>query len=375
MYQLYREQAGGHFKWLRPGLFTSALAKDLLADARALLSLLERAGTWDPERDAKLIALRALLHRHQGEKLLLFSQFADTILYLERELQKAGTLRVAAVTGASRDPTRLAWRFSPKSNEKQAQIAPEDQLDVLLATDILSEGQNLQDAGIVVNFDLPWAIIRLIQRVGRIDRIGQQAAEILTYSFLPARHHEPSPGKPEGVLVFLRSAAGNDALGWVDAEGRHVTLSQLKVLLAATCENDTAALPRREDHHELVKRGIELLAAEERSTGGQLGRPSGPRFRTYERLKAYAAELAGTLFELPDLPRALDDLYRHPLRGSAAETLNRQLRAGLSDADLARFLISLWEEDRLCQIQESSEDSEPQIVCSLGLMAPGTAGP
>lgn len=464
VYQLYREQAGRSFKWLRPGLFTSALAKDLLADARALLTILQRAGTWDPARDSKLIALRALLHRHQGEKLLLFSQFADTILYLERELQKAGTHRVAAVTGASRDPTRLAWRFSPVSNEKQAQIAPEDQLDVLLATDILSEGQNLQDAGIVVNFDLPWAIIRLIQRVGRIDRIGQQAAEILTYSFLPAagverilqlrarvrrrllenaevvgtdeaffdddsegsdsawidlyhekagvldgeadsevdlasfafqiwknaierdpslearvtslppvvfatRRHEPSPGMPEGVLVFLRSAAGNDALAWVDAEGRHVTLSQLMVLLAATCQSDTEALPRREDHHELVQRGIELLAAEERSTGGQLGRPSGPRFRTYEKLKRYAAELAGTLFELPDLPRALDDLYRYPLRQSAAETLNRQLRAGISDVDLARLLISLWEEDRLCQIQESSEDSEPQIVCSLGLVA------
>lgn len=473
VYQIYRDKAGRPFKWLRPGLFTAALAKDLLADARALLTILQRAGTWDPERDSKLIALRALLARHAGEKLLLFSQFADTILYLERELQKAGTHRVAAVTGASRDPTRLAWRFSPKSNEKQAQIAPEDQLDVLLATDILSEGQNLQDASIVVNFDLPWAIIRLIQRVGRIDRIGQQAAEILTYSFLPAdgverilqlrarvrrrlrenaevvgtdeaffdddagaagasntawidlyhekagvldgeadsevdlasfafqiwknaiekdpslearvtslppvvfstRHHTPSPGMPEGVLVFLRSAAGNDALGWVDAEGRHVTLSQLMVLLAATCQNDTEALPRREDHHELVRRGIELLAAEERSTGGQLGRPAGPRFRTYERLKAYAAELAGTLFELPDLPRALDDLYRYPLRGSAAETLNRQLRAGLSDADLARLLISLWEEDRLCQIQESSEDSEPQIVCSLGLVARGPAGP
>ncbi len=57
---------------------------------------------------------------------------------------------------------------------------------MLVATDVLSEGQNLQDCAIVVNYDLPWAIIRLIQRAGRVDRIGQSAQNILCYSFLPA---------------------------------------------------------------------------------------------------------------------------------------------------------------------------------------------
>ncbi len=55
----------------------------------------------------------------------------------------------------------------------------------MIATDVLSEGQNLQDAAIVVNYDLPWAIIRLIQRAGRVDRIGQQADAIYCYTFLP----------------------------------------------------------------------------------------------------------------------------------------------------------------------------------------------
>ena len=64
--------------------------------------------------------------------------------------------------------------------------ASEQELRILLATDVLSEGQNLQDSAIVVNFDLPWAIIRLIQRAGRVDRIGQESEEILCYSFLPA---------------------------------------------------------------------------------------------------------------------------------------------------------------------------------------------
>ena len=56
----------------------------------------------------------------------------------------------------------------------------------MIATDVLSEGQNLQDCHVVVNYDLPWAIIRIIQRVGRVDRIGQTAEEILCHSFLPA---------------------------------------------------------------------------------------------------------------------------------------------------------------------------------------------
>ncbi len=65
-------------------------------------------------------------------------------------------------------------------------MAKADEVRVLICTDVLSEGQNLQDSSVVVNFDLPWAIIRLIQRAGRVDRIGQRAEEIHCYSFLPA---------------------------------------------------------------------------------------------------------------------------------------------------------------------------------------------
>ena len=92
---------------------------------------------------------------------------------------------MAGVTGDSTDPTALAWRFSPESNDKRHVTHPDDELRVLVATDILSEGQNLQDAHVVVNFDLPWAIIRLIQRVGRVDRIGQKSSQILAYAFWP----------------------------------------------------------------------------------------------------------------------------------------------------------------------------------------------
>src|SRR5207302_8741285 len=96
-----------------------------------------------------------------------------------------GVVRTAGATGNSEDPTALAWRFSPESNDKRSLVPSDQELRVLLATDVLSEGQNLQDCGVVVNYDLPWAIIRLIQRAGRVDRIGQKADKIFCHSFIP----------------------------------------------------------------------------------------------------------------------------------------------------------------------------------------------
>ena len=116
----------------------------------------------------------------------MFSQFADTVNYLQSHLAARGIDRLAGVTGNSENPTAVAWRFSPVSNEMRDRVSPDQELRVVVATDVLSEGQNLQDCATVVNFDLPWALIRLIQRAGRVDRIGQKSDTIRCYSFLPA---------------------------------------------------------------------------------------------------------------------------------------------------------------------------------------------
>jgi hypothetical protein len=465
--EVYEEYSTLHkrrFKWLRPDLFVDTLAKDLLADAQALMKVLQKCGEWHPDKDAKLNALVSLLtKKHPNEKVLVFSQFADTVQYLEEQLTARGVQKLAGVTGDSPDPTALAWRFSPVSNEKRDKIQPADELRVLIATDVLSEGPNLQDCSIVVNYDLPWAIIRLVQRAGRVDRIGQQAEQILCYSFLPAdgverilrlrvrvrerlrenaevvgtdeaffeddrndqvvlalyhekagildgeadtevdlasyayqiwknsitqdpslqktipelppvsystRAHQPSEKQPTGVLVYLRTAEGNDALAWIDKDGRAVTESQLAILQAAACAPETPVLPRSEDHHALVQKGVELIVEEEKSVGGQLGRPSGARFRTYERLKRYAEQIKGTLFDSQELHKTIDEIYRYPLRQTAVDTLNRQLRSGISDEALAQLVIALRDEDRLCLIHEEEQAQEPRIICSMGLVSP-----
>ena len=185
---VYAQYAGEYkkrFKWIRPSLFRPSLARDLAEDSNALLALLKSQGTWQPELDQKLAALKTLVSKTHGkDKLLIFTQFADTARYLTRELRKAGVTQIEVASGASANPFDLACRFSPHSNGKK--LGKSEELRVLIATDVLSEGQNLQDSNVVVNFDLPWAIIRLIQRAGRVDRIGQKAESIHCYSFMPA---------------------------------------------------------------------------------------------------------------------------------------------------------------------------------------------
>ena len=198
VYQLYSGPLKKRFRWLSAERFVGQLRKDLRADIDTLLAVLQRCGAWDPERDAKLKRLIDLISRnHPGQKLIVFSQFADTVDYLAAQLAARGIPRMAGVTGDTEDPTKVAWRFSPESNQKRLEIRPEQELDVLISTDVLSEGQNLQDGAIIVNYDLPWAIIRLIQRAGRVDRIGQKSDTILCYSFLPA----------EGVERIIRLRA------------------------------------------------------------------------------------------------------------------------------------------------------------------------
>ncbi len=184
IYAFYREHIPQRFDWLPAALFQPGLAERLSADAESLLGVLRAAGEWNPEKDSKLAELENLIRKTPaGEKLLIFTQFADTALYLYEQLEDRRIKDLAVATNASADPVHLARRFSPKSNGGLS--AGESELRVLIATDVLAEGQNLQDCARVVNYDLPWAIVRLTQRAGRVDRIGQEHDTIYVFSFWP----------------------------------------------------------------------------------------------------------------------------------------------------------------------------------------------
>ena len=168
-------------------------------------------------------------------------------------------------------------------------------------------------------------------------------------------------------MVYIRTGGDNDALAWVDRDGNSVTESQFTILQAAACVLETEALQPLAEHHSLVQEAARLIVSEERTVGGQLGRPSGARFRTYERLKDYVSEVEGSLFEPSQLKQVIENIYRYPLRPVATDTLNRQLRSGISNEKLADLVVDLWDDGRLCIVEEERQMQEPKIVCSLGL--------
>jgi hypothetical protein len=176
-------------RWARHELFKShEFSKAVAEDNAVLQSIVDEFGDWDPAHDSKLIALAERINNLGAtEKLLVFSEYKDTIDYIAKYLAPlCPNVQIGSVSGDSDNPTILARRFSPESNKSLGGL-PKDstELQVLLATDVLSEGQNLQDSALVLNWDLPWTIIKVIQRAGRVDRIGQKSDTIHALSFMP----------------------------------------------------------------------------------------------------------------------------------------------------------------------------------------------
>ena len=171
-----------------------------------------------------------------------------------------------------------------------------------------------------------------------------------------------------GALVYVKSPEGNDHLAWVGPNGKTVTESQFTVLRMAECLPGTPAVQRVENHHDLVANGLMLAVSQDKAVGGGLGRPSSPRRRAYERLKPYATEQMKTLFRDDELERALDDVYQRPLLETAADLLNRLMRSGVNDQELAEAVKSLREEGRLTYTEDDTALREPRVVCSMGLV-------
>ena len=210
-------------RWAPPEAFLDDLREELTDDTEAIGDLLDGFGPWNADRDGKLAALeRIITERHPDEKVLVFTEAADTAHYIEHELRRRGIAGAAAVTGSSPDPSALARRFSPRSGRHR--VAPGEELRVLVSTDVLSEGQNLQDSRIVVNYDLPWAVVRLVQRAGRVDRIGQRAGEVIVYSLLPTGSIEAEIRLRERIRERLAEQAtllGSDEQFFGDPSERH----------------------------------------------------------------------------------------------------------------------------------------------------------
>jgi len=149
--------------------------------------------------DSKLIQLKKWLNNIKGKKVLVFSYFATTINYLKEEINKDSELLknlgigeneiVFLTSSVGREFIHdSVKRFSPvaqKVNKINNKIDGKPEIKTLFTTDVLSEGQNLQDCGIIINYDLHWNPVKMIQRNGRINRLGSTHENIHIYNFLP----------------------------------------------------------------------------------------------------------------------------------------------------------------------------------------------
>lgn len=142
-------------------------------------------------QDAKFNQFIAtIIEPHKTQKILVFSEFTETVEYLYRRTKQLyPELEIERISSSkSKRETKddLVRRFSPISQTNDIGLnETEKEIQILFTSDVLSEGQNLQDAHIVVNYDFHWNPVRLIQRIGRIDRIGSKADEIKVFNFLP----------------------------------------------------------------------------------------------------------------------------------------------------------------------------------------------
>lgn len=211
--------------------------QDLIEDRNRLATLLAAAQQVDTARDAKLAKLRDMIEQKCREpinggnrKIIVFTAFSDTAHYLYANLAlwaKASLgIDAALVTGSAGIQTTLfslrksmssvLSAFAPRAKERPTDMAGEGEIDLLIATDCISEGQNLQDCDWLINYDIHWNPVRIIQRFGRIDRIGSPNQRIQLVNFWPNMELEEYIGleqRVSGRMVLLDvSATGEENL-------------------------------------------------------------------------------------------------------------------------------------------------------------------
>ena len=189
------------------------LMRALDHDQRILRNILEQIVSITPERDAKLAKIKDILrYGLKGEKVLLFSYYKDTARYLhhnliedEEFLRDAGNPAVARLDGDVPPHRRVKTvaRFAPEASGREELLGTEAEIQVLVSTDVLSEGQNLQDCGYLVNYDLHWNPTRMIQRAGRIDRIGSKFDTLWVYNVFPEEGLEKLLGLVESLSTKI----------------------------------------------------------------------------------------------------------------------------------------------------------------------------
>lgn len=271
---------------------------DLDADYDTLTEIQRRIEDITPQDDDKLRALTQflLLADVKDEKLLIFSEAETTVNYLHKQLNPNGAnTKITQLTGANRDSAvNIIRRFAPNHNPGPGAAKPANEIQILLATDVVSEGQNLQDCARVLNYDLHWNPVRLIQRFGRIDRLGSEHENINLHNMWPDTQVDAALDLTDRLHNRIQSF--HDLIG-LDS----------KLLSDAERLNATAmyriyrdkALPDLDD-------GLDEVAANQRAIA------------LLQRIRDADPDLWAEVEALPDGIRSALQSPRHPARETAA---------------------------------------------------------
>jgi superfamily II DNA or RNA helicase len=193
------------------------LRADIEHDIRLFEQILSLVEPITPAQDAKLCTLKQRLSQAplNTGKVLIFTQYADTATYLYENLNPGGKHDdIEVIFSGDKSKAHVVGRFAPRSNPEYQFQAKETELNTLIATDVLAEGLNLQDCDKIINYDLHWNPVRLIQRFGRIDRIGSAHSVVYGFNFLPETGVEKQLGlrqKLHNRIQEIHDTIGEDS--------------------------------------------------------------------------------------------------------------------------------------------------------------------
>jgi len=269
--------------------------RDLLRSFAAEAATVSRAD--DPNLQAVVDQLVEIVEQAEAEgvgesdardkrKVLIFSYFADTVEWIEEHLYDAVARdprlgayrhRITALTGSDGDKRDVLWGFAPQTTDAPE---PDDRYDIVVTTDVLAEGVNLQQARHIINYDLPWNPMRLVQRHGRIDRIGSHHTEVFMWCVFPDRRLDDLLGLEDRLHRKIKQAAAAVGVG--------------EILPGSATADLTFAETRDE---------IERLRAEDPTIfelgGSGRGALSGEEYRQELRKALDDPELARSIKQLP----------------------------------------------------------------------------
>ena len=375
------------------GYDVASLKRDMDADMEVLKNLLDdvKKITVDTKIDEVIkTIMRDKALETGGKKVLIFTEYTTTAKYITHELRKKFPGHTTeCIMGITHRDTRIKYirRFAPKANLSEDDGLSEPEIDILVSTEVLSEGQNLQDCNYVVNYDLPWNPMRIVQRTGRVDRLTSVHDTIHTRACFPDTELDgflKLVGKVIGKIGVVNDTVGLDeeVLGEIPTPKQfNGTLTKRIMTLAGKGDGDPDGLVQKMEQESDIMPAtspISELGRYIKEMGIEtmkeipMGRRSGKRGAGEKAILAYMQErprrhVYFVSYDFASGKASIPDDYFDAIR-TAACTENTQKYLPMDGPDNRRSFELLFEIDQKARkaIRENNERAIPNLREQLG---------